>query len=237
MQTTSEGAVYFGPLPTGTYTVAIGVPYGWSAAVTEIEIEVTCGKEAGVEFALVDDTPPLITVQDVVAEATGPDGALVTFEASAEDPGRGAVSVVCSPASGSLFALATTTVSCHAEDLAGNSASAAFSVTVVDTTAPSIACGPGVNPAGRPTTSANHNGFYIVSATDQVTTSLAIMLGGHVLKNGDAIKLTRAPGRDGLIEVNSMGKTPVRHFQVGSGTPVIVATDAAGNTARVACVM
>ncbi len=86
-----------------------------------------------------DTTPPVVTVpSNMTKEATGPNGATVTFSASALDIVDGAVTTTCSPASGSTFALGTTNVNCSAADAHGNTGSASFSVTVVDTTPPTL---------------------------------------------------------------------------------------------------
>lgn len=78
--------------------------------------------------------PPELTVpSDMTVEATGPDGATVTFTATATNDGV----VTCTPASGSLFAVGTTTVSCTATNV-GGSDTETFKVNVVDTTAPII---------------------------------------------------------------------------------------------------
>lgn len=71
------------------------------------------------------------------AEATGPEGAIVHYEATASDP-SGIASSACSPASGSLFPLGATTVTCTATDAAGNAAETSFEVTVRDTTPPLV---------------------------------------------------------------------------------------------------
>jgi hypothetical protein len=87
---------------------------------------------------IVDTVPPVVSVpSDMSAvEASGPTGAAVTFSASALDNVDGALTPTCLPASGSTFALGATTVTCSATDAAGNTGSATFTVTVVDTTAP-----------------------------------------------------------------------------------------------------
>jgi hypothetical protein len=88
-----------------------------------------------------DTTPPTIQPHsDIVAEAGGPSGATVAYTSpSASDAVDGAVSVSCAPASGSLFALGHTTVTCSAQDAAGNVApTQSFDVNVRDTTAPAI---------------------------------------------------------------------------------------------------
>jgi hypothetical protein len=87
-----------------------------------------------------DTTPPIISAHgDLAVEATGASGATVTYSSpTAVDDVNGPVAVDCLPASGSLFALGTTTVGCQAQDAAGNVSSSSFSVVVRDTTAPTI---------------------------------------------------------------------------------------------------
>lgn len=87
-----------------------------------------------------DTVAPVVTAPaNQVVEATSSAGAVVTYTATASDAVSGALSVVGSPASGSTFALGTTTVGLAASDAAGNTGTASFTVTVVDTTAPVIA--------------------------------------------------------------------------------------------------
>ena len=88
-----------------------------------------------------DTTPPVLNLPaSMTVEATGPAGAVVNYpNGTAVDlvaPLNPAVS--CLPASGSTFPLGTTTVTCSATDTAGNTGSATFTITVVDTTAPVI---------------------------------------------------------------------------------------------------
>jgi hypothetical protein len=82
---------------------------------------------------VVDGPPHVYVPANITAEATSPSGAVVTYEATT-DPGA---TINCSPASGSTFALGTTTVNCTATNPLG-SASGSFTVTVVDTTPPQI---------------------------------------------------------------------------------------------------
>jgi hypothetical protein len=74
----------------------------------------------------------------MTVEATGPSGAVVTYTATATDDVDGTVTVNCTPASGSTFAMDTTIVDCYAEDSAGNFAIDSFDVTVQDTTKPTV---------------------------------------------------------------------------------------------------
>jgi hypothetical protein len=86
-----------------------------------------------------DTTPPALTLPaDQIVEATGPDGAIVTFSGSAHDNLDGVVPITFGPLPGSRFPLGTTTVKADASDTWGNTASGSFTVTVRDTTAPAF---------------------------------------------------------------------------------------------------
>ena len=88
---------------------------------------------------IVDTTTPVVTVPaNQTAEATSAGGAAVTFTATASDTVDGALTPSCSPASGSTFPLGSTTVPCSATDAHSNTGSASFTVTVHDTTAPTL---------------------------------------------------------------------------------------------------
>ena len=90
----------------------------------------------------VDATPPVLNLPTaaVIVEADGPNGAGVTYVATASDNGAPLFpsTLVCSPASGARFPLGTTTVDCHATDPSGNAAHGSFLVVVRDTTPPAI---------------------------------------------------------------------------------------------------
>jgi hypothetical protein len=88
-----------------------------------------------------DTVPPILTVpSDMVVEATGADGAVVTYIVTATDNVDGNVTPTCEPATGSIVPLDyTNTVTCTATDAQGNTASASFTVIVRDTTAPTVA--------------------------------------------------------------------------------------------------
>jgi hypothetical protein len=75
--------------------------------------------------------PPVVTTSgDVTVAATSAAGAPATFTASAADSVDGARTAYCSPKSGSVFAVGTTTVSCWATNKRGKIASATLQVTV-----------------------------------------------------------------------------------------------------------
>jgi hypothetical protein len=116
---------------------------------TDHFVRLTCvGKRAAAgnftissdRFVLVPDAvaPVISALDDITAEATGPDGAAVDFTATATDDKDGPVPVTFTPAAGSTFPLGTTTVTAAAHDLTGNTRTATFDVTVVDTTAPVV---------------------------------------------------------------------------------------------------
>ncbi len=86
-----------------------------------------------------DTTPPVLTLPgNLLVEATGPAGAVVTFSTSALDAVSGSRPTTATPASGSTFPLGQTTVNVTATDAAGNTANGNFTVTVRDTTPPTL---------------------------------------------------------------------------------------------------
>lgn len=115
--------------------------------------------------------PPLVP-EPVTAEAQGPDGAVVTYTA---DP-----RLACSPASGSTFSVGVTTVTCTNVDDAEEEEPRSFTVTVVDTTPPSLTAPAGITvaatSAGGIASSDPAVTAFVASATatDLVTTSPSI---------------------------------------------------------------
>lgn len=74
---------------------------------------------------------PTISCGDPIAvTASGDDGARVTYPLPENQHGEGAVTVTCTPESGELFPVGTTTVNCTIKDALNRSASCSFSVTV-----------------------------------------------------------------------------------------------------------
>ncbi|HEX5750309.1 MAG TPA: kelch repeat-containing protein [Archangium sp.] len=112
-----------GPYAKGTHPVTLTCTDSQGASAS-CEATVT----------VLDETAPSLVCPAVPALECGEGGAVASFAPSARDA-CGAVSPVCSPASGSHFALGSTPVSCSAMDGAGNAASCVFPVTVVDTRA------------------------------------------------------------------------------------------------------
>ncbi len=88
---------------------------------------------------VIDSMPPTILCPTDILKATDPgaSNAVVRYTITATDNVPG-VSVSCSPASGSTFAMGITTVVCAARDARGNTANCMFTVTVIDREAPTL---------------------------------------------------------------------------------------------------
>ncbi|WP_330476064.1 HYR domain-containing protein [Terrabacter sp. C0L_2] len=121
-----------------------------------------------------DSTKPIVTVgADQTIEATGPDGATVTFDAAtATDDVDGTLSTTCDKASGTVFPLGDTTVTCSAKDKAGNTGDNSFVISVVDTTGPQITVPDDFTKEATASTGAEAS--FTSSATDLVDGSVAI---------------------------------------------------------------
>jgi Alpha/beta hydrolase domain/HYR domain len=87
---------------------------------------------AAASSVAVDTTAPALTLPaDTTQPATGPNGAVVTFVATASDNWDANPTVTCTPPSGSTFPIGRTTVHCTAADATGNTAEGTFTVTVL----------------------------------------------------------------------------------------------------------
>ena len=92
---------------------------------------VACGRIDIGAFEVQDTTPPTIVCPtDMMTNATSAAGAVVSFEPTGSD-NCSLASVNCIPASGSIFAIGTTTVTCEAIDDYDNTNTCSFTVTVV----------------------------------------------------------------------------------------------------------
>jgi hypothetical protein len=79
---------------------------------------------------VIDTTPPTVVVSNRTVNATGADGAVVTFAPTVSDLCDPSPVMNCVPPSGSVFPIGTTTVSCTGSDASGNAFSNSFTVTV-----------------------------------------------------------------------------------------------------------
>ena len=93
----------------------------------------SAGNAASVDFRVdvVDQQPPqLILPSALSAETTDETGIALSYQVSATDNVDSSVAVSCYPASGSVFSVGQTDVSCEVVDQAGNSAWDVFAVNV-----------------------------------------------------------------------------------------------------------
>jgi hypothetical protein len=206
-----------------------------TAAVTNTSVPVSCLPASGSNFAVatttvtctatdthgnvatatftvtVQDTPPVITgtPANITAQAANAAGAVVTYATpSATDASNAQVPVICAPASGSTFAIATTTVTCTATDSHLNASHTTFTVTVQDTTAPVMTL-----PTAMTVSAINASGApvaYAVSATDAVSgpaTVTCLPASGATFPLGLTTVKCTAPDTHGNIASGSFNVT------------------------------
>ena len=101
---------------------------------TTVTCTTTAGPSCSFTVTVNDTQPPTITCPNVTATgvASCPIGTskVVTYPAPIVSDNCAVQSVVCSPTSGSTFAVGTATVTCTATDTSGNPATCSFTVTV-----------------------------------------------------------------------------------------------------------
>jgi hypothetical protein len=149
---------------TSPHTFALGV-HTVNCSATDVAGNSRTGSFT---VTVTDTTGPSVTApNDVTEEAADSSGAIVAYSgATASDVHDGSLTPTCAPASGSVFALGDTTVTCTATDSSGNTGSATFHVFVVDTTPPHVSVPADIDleatsPSGAPAT-------FTVTAMDTV---------------------------------------------------------------------
>jgi hypothetical protein len=159
----TDGAVAVVASPASGSTFPLGTtPVGLAASDR-------AGNTASASFTVTvrDTIAPVVSVpSNITAEATSAAGAAVGYPAPTATDAVGVTSISSSPASGSTFALGTTTVNVSARDAANNIGTGSFTVTVRDTTAPALTV-----PASQTleaTSAAGAVATFAASATDAV---------------------------------------------------------------------
>jgi large repetitive protein len=130
-----------------------------------------------IQIAELDTTPPTLQLPaTITASATSPQGATVTYNVTATDPENAAneITINCTPASGSVFPIGTTTVNCTAQDPAGNVSTGSFEVVVQNVTAPTLQLPSTITIDATNPQGATVN--YAVTATDPTDTPDQIMI-------------------------------------------------------------
>ena len=159
----------------------------------------------------VDNTAPTITVPtSMTVAATTATGAQVTYPVTATDDGVLSSGPICTPPSGSTFPIGTTTILCTATDSAGNTATAAFTVTVI-----AVASPPQSTTTSPPTLQ------FPSSITVQATSSTG----------ATASYAVKATDYTGLSIPVSCSLPSGSTFPIASTTVTCTATDTYGNTA------
>lgn len=144
--TAAESTLTFtscGVLQSVTFTVAAGAaPGDYPVTLSASDADEPIGGDGSAVIRVPgpppppDTTPPTVTPPaDQAIEATSSAGASQTFAGTAVDDVDGALSAPCQP---TAYPIGSTTVTCTATDAAGNSGSATFTVTVQDTTGPTL---------------------------------------------------------------------------------------------------
>lgn len=157
------------------------------------------------DVTVVDTTSPVLTVpNDMIVEATGPYGAIVSFDIIATDLVDQDVELIVSHKSGSTFPLGTTIVKVEAKDDYDNTSTKSFSIKVVDTTKPELTV-----PANMTVEATGPNGAVVnfdVSAVDIVDEDVlveAIPGSGTLFPLGETTVEVKATDDSGNFDIKS----------------------------------
>jgi len=124
---------------------------------------------ASFEVIVADTKGPVLTVPaDSTLEANGPGGRVISYSATAYDVVDGGRPVSCSKASGTVFPIGATTVTCTSTDTRSNTGSKTFKITIADTTAPAFGAAPPDQTAEATSSGGAAVTFTAPSATDIV---------------------------------------------------------------------
>ena len=185
-------------------------PPGTSGQAADVVVTAAGGSSAlAGGFLYLDATPPVLTQPPDILNVPTPDGngAVVTYALpSATDNDDPNPIVSCVPASGSLFPLGSTTVTCTATDTVGNTSSVTFIVDVVDVTPPAVVC-----PAPSQVVAD------AITGQKPIPDLLGAVLATDNVTPAGAIVLSQSPAAGALVGV-------------GVHTVTVTATDGAGNS-------
>jgi len=129
---------------SATCSPASGATFGFGATTVTCSATDTRSNKGSASFTVTvrDTTPPVVTPgSDRVVEANGRSGSNVSYDVSATDAIDGPMlpsAIVCAPGPGALFGLGSSSVVCNATDRRGNVGTGRLTVTVVDTTPPTL---------------------------------------------------------------------------------------------------
>ncbi len=169
--------------------------------------------------------PTLHLPEDITAEATGPDGATVSYTAWAENPRGKEVPISCKPGGRSetrltvsqLFPLGQTTVTCTAGDGDGGT-TGSFLVTVRDTTAPTLLLPAPLDLGPAPTDEG------VPSSDSRVQTFLASARATDVVDPAPVIEVEAPPVfAPGITEVRFTATDRFGNVAMGTSTVTVSA--------------
>ena len=192
------------------------------------------GNQASATFTVTvaDTTAPALTVPaNINVLGTGPSGATVTFAATATDAVTSSLVIGCTPASGSVFAYGTTTVSCTVADAAGNTSNGSFTVTVTDPTPPVVTPVVTGTPGTNGWYTSNVNVSWVITDPESNFTSTAcaatvVSADGtasitcSATSEGGTTSITQAVKRDVTAPAITTSASLIREAVGASGAPV-----------------
>ena len=247
--TSAAGAVVTWAAPTASDAVdgatsvaclpASGSTFGLGTTTVTCSASDSRGNESQTTFDVTveDTTGPVIhgTPGNRTIEATGANGASLSWSASANDAVDGARPVDCLPASGSTFGLGDTLVTCSSSDRSNNISQVTFTLVVVDTTAPSTAI---TGPSGWIRT---NSASFELSGSDLVTSASDLVYsykldGGawsafssstrvDLTDLGEGEHILYARARDQAGNVVAAAAAASRKFKVDTVDPTVVLGD------------
>ncbi|NOK06672.1 MULTISPECIES: ELWxxDGT repeat protein [Myxococcus] len=192
--------------PQVNYSHPSGTQFPVGGTTVTVTATDAAGNAASCTFVVSvrDNMPPEVTCPaNVFAESTSAAGASVSYPpATASDASSPPVTLAYSQASGSFFPFGVTTVTVTATDASGNSAACDFSVTVRDTTAPSLTC-----------------------PSDVIAEATSAM--GATLEYAPAVASDAVTGSPVLVYSQGSGT----QFRLGGTEVTVTARDVAGNEA------
>jgi hypothetical protein len=163
--------------PAATCTPVSGATFALGTTTircTATDASGNVSPEVTAPVEVVDRSAPQLTVPvAVTATATDPAGITVTYTVSASDVVDGRVAPICTPASGSVFSVGSTLVSCTATDAHANASSKTFTVTVtLADTMPPVVTVPAAT-TGEATSAAGAVVTFTATALDNVDGPIA----------------------------------------------------------------
>lgn len=163
-------------------------------------------------------TPPVLNLPGpITAEATGPQGAIVTYTATAYDVVDGSVPVNCAPPSGGTLPIGNTTVKCSATDSSGNIGTGSFTVIVQ----------PALTISGISVSASEGSAFSGVVATGMAHGTTGTLTVSIDWGDGSSSMVNVTPATDGSYSVSASHT----YYEEGQDTIHITVSDGSVNTA------